>query len=533
MLISVGGGGGPVTWTSIINKPNFATVATSGSYADLTNKPTLFSGAYADLTGKPTLATVATSGSYTDLINKPTIPTDVSDLTDNSGLLGGGAELGNFTFSADDASLPVGNTMTLTTYRSGSNEESKLTLSPTSDSSLYAAGILKLGTGYGSGSEQYWQFAANGDLTLPAGGDILRSGVSVLFSGNYNDLSNKPTLFSGNYNDLTNKPTVVAIAPQWTVNHTLLPGGENTRYLVGDAVYDNGNIYVANFENESIPTSDTLYWTNIGPGKRLNLDGRDIPNITYSQLNGKPTIPDSILDLGISDGANGQVLTTDGAGNFTFTTVATGSLNARDVTRVYAYATNADSVTIQKGQPVYMFAATGNRVSVKLAANTGDPTSAKTLGLADQDIAPGNPGYICTQGVVENLNTGMYAEGDVLYLGATPGSLTKVKPHAPNHLVYIGVVERANNGNGLIYVRPQNGYELEELHNVNLIDNPPNSGDLLTYDGVQQLWVAAARDTSYAPATPSNWSAPAPTTIKEALDRLAALIKTLNSGTGA
>lgn len=29
-----------------------------------------------------------------------------------------------------------------------------------------------------------------------------------LFSGNYNDLSNKPTLFNGNYNDLTNKPTI-------------------------------------------------------------------------------------------------------------------------------------------------------------------------------------------------------------------------------------------------------------------------------------------------------------------------------------
>jgi len=28
------------------------------------------------------------------------------------------------------------------------------------------------------------------------------------FSGDYNDLTNKPTLFSGNYNDLTNKPTI-------------------------------------------------------------------------------------------------------------------------------------------------------------------------------------------------------------------------------------------------------------------------------------------------------------------------------------
>ena len=98
-------------------------------------------------------------------------------------------------------------------------------------------------------------------------------------------------LFSGSYNDLSDKPNIALGAVQWTANHTLLPGGENTRYLAGDIVYDNGNIYVANYENESIPTSSTLYWTSIGSGKRLNIDGRDIPNITYDQLNGKPTIP--------------------------------------------------------------------------------------------------------------------------------------------------------------------------------------------------------------------------------------------------
>ena len=59
-----------VSYNDLTNKPTFATVATSGSYADLSNKPALFSGAYADLSGKPTLF----SGSYTDLTNQPTIP---------------------------------------------------------------------------------------------------------------------------------------------------------------------------------------------------------------------------------------------------------------------------------------------------------------------------------------------------------------------------------------------------------------------------------------------------------------------------
>ena len=81
-------------------------------------------------------------------------------------------------------------------------------------------------------------------------------------------------------------------AVEWTANHYQLSGGANTRYLAGDVVWHNGNIYIANYDNESLPTSNTQYWTILGTGKRLNIDCRDIPNITYDQLNGKPVIPD-------------------------------------------------------------------------------------------------------------------------------------------------------------------------------------------------------------------------------------------------
>ena len=50
----------------------------SGSYNDLTDKPTLFSGSYDDLTNKPVLF----SGSYNDLSNKPVVPSGLDDLND-------------------------------------------------------------------------------------------------------------------------------------------------------------------------------------------------------------------------------------------------------------------------------------------------------------------------------------------------------------------------------------------------------------------------------------------------------------------
>lgn len=171
-------------------------------------------------------------------------------------------------------------------------------------------------------------------------------------------------------------------------------------------------------------------------------------------------------------------------------TVGLTSAIAADVGQtLYARATNAESTTITKGQAVYAFGATGDRVSVKLANNTADATSAKTFGLAAENITAGGTGMIICQGVLGGLNTSAYTAGDSLYLGATAGALTATKPYAPNHLVYIGTAERANAGNGLIYVRIQNGYEMDELHNVSA-QNPTN-GQVLIYNETTSLWQKA------------------------------------------
>lgn len=104
------------SWSSIIGKPSFNLVATSGDYNDLVNKPNIpaaqvsadwsstagvsqilnkptlssiaITGNYADLLGKPALSTVSSTGSYSDLINKPSIPAAQinSDWNSTSGL---------------------------------------------------------------------------------------------------------------------------------------------------------------------------------------------------------------------------------------------------------------------------------------------------------------------------------------------------------------------------------------------------------------------------------------------------------------
>lgn len=157
-----------------------------------------------------------------------------------------------------------------------------------------------------------------------------------------------------------------------------------------------------------------------------------------------------------------------------------------------AYVTNDDSVTLTKGMPVYSFSGTGDRMTVKRADNTGDATSAQTVGLVlSSSISAGQKGLIIVQGLLDGLSilpTSTFADGDAIYLGATPGTITNVKPSAPNHLVYLGVVTTASNGSsGRMYVRVQNGYELQELHNVALT-NPPNNNDFLIYETASSLW---------------------------------------------
>jgi hypothetical protein len=72
-----------LAYNKLSGAPILSTVATSGSYNDLSNRPSLFSGNYNDLTNRPTLF----SGSYTDLSNRPTIPTSTNQLTNDAGFI--------------------------------------------------------------------------------------------------------------------------------------------------------------------------------------------------------------------------------------------------------------------------------------------------------------------------------------------------------------------------------------------------------------------------------------------------------------
>ena len=255
-------------FNSLINTPTLF----DGNYSSLTNPPILFSGSFDDLTNKPTLFSgdyndlynkpVVFSGNYNDLYNVPTVPSDVSHLADASNLLGGSSS--NYDNLTNKPTIPTD-------------------VSHLSDSTgLFAS-----------------------------------SGTGPHFSGDYNDLTNQPTIFSGSYDDLTDMPVMFSGIYADLVGKPSIPVDiselTDTTDILGQSF--NGNY-------ESLSNKPTLF-----DGAYDNLTNK--PNLfsgSYDDLINKPAIPSILLDLNIVDGTNGQVLTTDGTGGFTFTTIQPGTI---------------------------------------------------------------------------------------------------------------------------------------------------------------------------------------------------------------
>ena len=164
----------------------------------------------------------------------------------------------------------------------------------------------------------------------------------------------------------------------------------------------------------------------------------------------------------------------------TFPTLATAD---KLITEVY----NQTGATLTKGTIVYINGAHGNLPTVTKAIASGDSTSAQTFGFVQTDITNNNNGYVVVAGKIGDLDTQAVAEGTQLYLsGTTAGTYTTTKPYAPIHLVYVGIVVRSHPTQGVIEVIIQNGYEMDELHNVSAQN--PDDGMILQYVASTSLW---------------------------------------------
>jgi ribosomal protein L35AE/L33A len=342
--------------------------------------------------------------------------------------------------------------------------------------------------------------ASNGIPQLDVNGKILVSQLpnSVMeYQGTWNVSTNTPTLANGTGNQ----------GDVYLVEGAAV-GGTAFNFGAGPITFFNGDqaIYSGSIWQRASGATGTVTSVAITEsGDSLNITGSPITtsgtiNIGFNGTNlqyvngagNLTTFPTLITSIGLSMPsafsvanspltANGTIAVT-GAGTTaqyirgdgslaTFPTIATEA--QRLITEVY----NETGATLTKGTVVYINGGHGNLPTITKAIATGDATSAQTYGIVQADITDMNNGYVVVIGSLGDLDTQAYANGTQLYLSSTTaGAWTDVKQYAPAHLVYVGIVVRSHPTQGVVEVRIQNGFEMDELHNVSAQSPLNNQG---------------------------------------------------------
>lgn len=156
---------------------------------------------------------------------------------------------------------------------------------------------------------------------------------------------------------------------------------------------------------------------------------------------------------------------------------------------------NKTGAPISKFSAIYISGGQGDMPTISLASASGEMTSSKTYGITAEAISHMSTGKVIVFGALSGINTDQFnptaptgdVNGATLWLSPTvPGAVTTTKPTAPNHSVSVGTIIRTHQNEGVVEVRIQNGFELEELHNVSI--NGVDNNQILVYSSGNSLW---------------------------------------------
>jgi hypothetical protein len=411
---------------------------TESQISDLTH----FSGSYTDLTNKPTIPTnntelangagYITASSLTGLASESYVNTQIANTVDSAPetlntLNELAAALGDDANFATTTSTALGNRLRVDTAAQGltteqkSNAKTNLGLATVASTGAYSdlSGTPTIPTNNNqltNGAGYITDYTVTeGDVTAhQAALSITESQITDL--GSYITASSTDTLtnksgaisqwtndsgystFSGSYADLTNKPTI-------PTNNTELTNGAG--YITGVSFAD----------VTGKPTTTAGYGiTDAFSGSYTDLTNK--PTLfsgSYTDLTNKPTIPSALTDLSISDGTSGQVLTTDGAGGFTFTTVSGGGTSLPSQTGESGKYLTTDGTNLSWATVSGGAASTGDYIFTGNTMSTGSSN-------ADMELTTSGTGKILLKPLGGDYNTyksrydnPSYYTGNILY----------------------------------------------------------------------------------------------------------------------
>lgn len=312
--------------------------------------------------------------------------------------------------------------------------------------------------------------AAVFDFSIPRGAGVITGGTTGQFLAKASNADYDTTWLSitgglsyqGSWNASTNTPTLTSGAGTAGTYYIVSVSGSTnldgiTDWVVGDWAIFNGTAW------QKIDQSNIVTSVN-GQTGTVVLNAADVGALATATS---------------SDGS----ITVNQVGTNIDLTVSAASPASTLLTQVR----NTTGATLTKGTVVYISGATGQIATVSKALATSDATSAQTLGMITADLANNTNGYVTVFGLIEDIDTSAYADGAQLYLsGTTAGTVTATKPSAPIHLVYVAFVEYSHAVHGKLLVKVQNGYELEEIHDVAI--SAPVTGQTIVYNASTSLW---------------------------------------------
>lgn len=384
--------------------------------------------------------TTGAPGSSATVVNSGTSSAAIFDFTIPRGDTGATGPVGPTGATGAAATIAVGTTTTTAPGTSAS-----VTNSGTSGAAIFDFSIPR-GAGVNAGG------STGQVLTKASGTDYDTTWTNITggldYQGTWNASTNTPTLTSG----VGTNGYYYIVSVAGTTN---LDG--ITDWQVGDWVIFNGTSW-QKLDQTNLVTSvngltGTVVLTAASVGALASVTSSD-GSITVSQVG-------TAVDLAVSAASPASTLL----------------LQVR----------NNSGATLTKGTVVYINGAVGQLPTVAKALATSDATSAQTQGLITSDISNNSNGYVTIVGLVTDIDTSAYSDGQQLYLsGTTAGGMTATKPYAPIHLVYVGVVTYAHPTQGKIQVKVQNGYELDELHDV--AAQSPVNGQTIVYNSSTNLW---------------------------------------------
>jgi hypothetical protein len=145
-----------------------------------------------------------------------------------------------------------------------------------------------------------------------------------------------------------------------------------------------------------------------------------------------------------------------------------GNVNLQNGLELLIRGKNTTGTGTTDGRPVRISGASGNSPEFGFS-EADDPIAMESIGVFTEDVNTNGNGYVTTNGLVRDIDTSGTPVGEVwgdnerLFVSNTSGRLTNVLPVGTERKIFIGIVIKANDTTGIIWINPINIFFIEEL----------------------------------------------------------------------